>query len=201
MKTIIKSAFAACLALFISGAFASPVLWTLSEVQLLTGSKITGSFVFDADTRKYSKVQIHLDKGLGYHAEDFTVAPDAEDPYNPVIFASTPLFFDSSPALHCNDYNPACGSYMLAFWLQSEMTNQGGTMMAATLFGHCGAKACNDNPANWPSLFTPDYFGYDGFIIGTPVPEPATNALIFAGIMTLCLSAWRSRRSPMPRKP
>jgi hypothetical protein len=145
-------------------AFSTPITWQLVNVTGIDGATFTGSFVYDADTNKYSSINITA-----------TVGPVPGSDFAP---ATTFLFQDpccsSTPsALLAIDSNAAdlTNANVLDLEFVSALTDAGGTV---ALSNNSSGGSCQDSVCS-------SYFPYGEFYPVTGSVKASLSPITFTG--------------------
>src|ERR1700683_104475 len=77
------------LSLLSFSASAKPVLWTLTNVQCADYGTATGSFVYDADTKEYSAIDITTAGGSVRTGATYTINNDTRSNAGSALFETT----------------------------------------------------------------------------------------------------------------
>ena len=155
-------------------AHATPVTWTLSGVTFDDGGIASGSFDFDADLGNYSNVALTTTAGGKFETNSFYARPGRG-------LSATYLAAGTGCGSDCR----------LTFWLTfaSELTNAGGTSSFSADSGEFYAFDDGWTPkAMARSINTGEVSAQV-----TAVPEPASYALMLAGLAAVGFT--RRRRS------
>jgi hypothetical protein len=162
----IRLFFVALFALTATSAQAFPLLWTLEDWTFDDGGSVTGSFIYDAQTREFSNIDM-ISTG-GVQTTHYTVLQDY------TTFAPFEELATFAPA----NFTTPLSAPLMQVALNFQLTDAGGTVDLSTgaLFPVIEDK-CFANPANCgPGGTFPD------FRFTTPVKlDPATGQFAFTG--------------------
>jgi len=161
-------------ALFAHAAGATPVLWTLTDVEFDDAGTASGSFIYDADTGAFSAVAVSTSGGS----------------LPPVDYADV-LFGGEFDALMVIDpFADLTGVPTLQLIFQAPLTNAGGFVDLASFdpFFSSFEQTCGD-----PLCFSAvvERTVISGGLIGTVVPLPAGFVLLLSALGIL---PWARRR-------
>ena len=194
MKTKILGLLIAALLAGPITAQATPVQWSLNYANNGLGStfKLSGSFVYDADTNVFSAINVLGDDVAGLLQDSTYTFTDPADARSATSFR----FWDSLAA-------DRTGAQYLAFVLSGGgLTNAGGMISllgSASPFNGVLATLCQNASCLASSSYGVTRGGLtpaNGSLVGTPlninVPEPGTFALV--GLSLAGLAATRRRK-------
>ncbi|WOI54402.1 VPLPA-CTERM sorting domain-containing protein [Parvularcula sp. LCG005] len=160
-------------------AFAAPVTWNLSATYN-TGTTASGTYVFDADLRSFTNINIQISDGTAFTDINRFLLGNA----------SRLIFLTGGPVVEGETREAI-------FSLEEMMTNAGGTIsMVAypagfSLLGRC-SEVCNG--INGPYEFVTEGFVSTSPIVTDPVPVPAA-ALLFVPALGGLVAARRKLKS------
>nr|WP_312989828.1 IPTL-CTERM sorting domain-containing protein [Comamonas koreensis] len=209
MKTLLcASALALAVGGFASAANAALVQWTLTDVKFVDGGTATGSYVFDASTKTFSRVSISTTGTEGSPQASFVTTCDGTnctaafpDPEQNIVFV---------PA----DNSNLTGKQVLYLNLESAMTDAGGTipikppevepeeqppvelaLRSKAFLGVCQDTTCNAEPDNQRMVAYGQVVGraYVAPVAATAVPTMAPWSLALLSLLLAPL-AWRHKR-------
>lgn len=172
--------------LFAGAAHAVPVTWTLQNVSFVDGATASGSFTYDASTQTYTAWNITTTATVNPAAIGFTSLPGATYATNGYTNASTSYYLNASSFGVRNLPGPGILQFGLVF--ASPLTNAGGTVALKASGG--GFESTASGFASRPVV------SGTGSVVSA-VPEPASAALMLAGVMGL--AAWRRASWSAPR--
>jgi hypothetical protein len=168
-------------------AHAVPVVWTLQNISFVDGATASGSFTYDAATQTYTAWNITTTPTVDSSAIGFTYLPGASYTTNNYTNASTSYYLNASSFGVRNLPGPGTLQFGLVF--ATPLTDAGGTV-ALKLSGG-GFESTASGFASRPVV------AGVGSVVASPVPEPASAALLLAGGAALL---WR-RRAPGAVRP
>ena len=145
---------------------ATLIQWTLSDVAFNDGGTASGSFLYDADIQSVTGYDVTTTAGTALPGDQYVDLFGTQPPYPAASFAIIDI------------QNPAdfTGSPFLAFSFASPLSNAGGTIpLRHTISeGFCSNATCSFG--NYRRSIA------DGVVIGNPIPEPGTIALVAAAL-------------------
>lgn len=176
MKKIIV---ALILAVFAGSAQATPILWTLDDVEFDDGGTATGTFLYDADTDIYSAISVTTTVGTTLPGEFYQF-------HNPDVFSDADGLLGLTTIA-----NPVGGTPAFNINLESALTNAGGTVVLLTLpppaafEGFCFNDPCTGFQGTFRAVTS-------GTVFAQAVPEPS-SALLFPVGLAIWARALRRR--------
>ena len=170
-------------------AQAAPLQWSLSDVGFLDGGTASGSFDFDANTTTYSDIDITTTTGTDFAGAAYTaLAPGPTYvPSDEVVFFVTTTQADLS------------GTPLLGFLLPEPLTDLGGAIPLASSVEEytCLDATCQTaDPLRTVEAGFVTTLSLGEAPPGQAVPEPATFAILGAGVIGLGVA--RRRRASLP---
>ncbi len=156
-------------------AYATPIQWTLNNVQFSDQTTASGGFVFDASTGTYSNVQITT----GHAA------------YDTSELSPSPFGVDASGLELVDNYilDNNIGKTIANFDFLTALTDAGGVVGLLVGFpsfeGQCISVDCSSG-----SIFRTVTFGE---VVASNVPEPASLALLGIGLVGLASTRRKNR--------
>lgn len=166
------------LAIAFGSAHAAPLTWTLSGVSFIDGATASGSFVFDASTRTYLSWDI---------VTTATVDPGANGGLSNSMNGKSYSTNSLSDASTDHFRNPA------ALAIQDALGNRFGVVYSSPLTDAGGVVPLKPGATMGYEIngFKSRNITAGSVIAATAVPEPATVALMLAGLSAI---AWARRR-------
>jgi PEP-CTERM motif len=158
---------------------ATPVSWTLENVNLADGATLTGSFSYDADTATYSNFNIVVSGGTLFTGVAFTHLGNSGYAGN--------QSFQAIPAASTIGDGSATGNPYLFLDFTAPLTDAGGTL--SLFHGYydgiidCGNAYCSSATGSQATVVYSAETGYGS--ITTDVPEPVSLAILGAGLVGL----------------
>jgi hypothetical protein len=174
-RLIFAAALLLAVLLIPSLASADGITWTLSNVNLLDGGTVTGSFNYNATTNAYSAINVSSTAGLFFGGASYSTVTDA------VMSGATILGLGQNP-FYDGDLT---GQSVLELFFNNALTNAGGTDSVFAAEFICTNATC---------ILPITRISYSGNVTSSPVgaPEPASFLLLAAGLLTLVLLRFRA---------
>jgi len=171
-RTVMALAVAS-LAWLATSAMASPVAWTLQNVEFRGGTSAFGSFTYDADSDVFSDLDVTIQDGAS-------------------LIQMSVFRFGSASVL--NLFGPT-GATAAEFFLQlvfdPELSNAGGTV---DLVAGTAVALCAENTGPLDCRLENVATVVDGATATAHIPEPASMALVGIGLVGLALGRRRQAR-------
>ncbi len=172
------------LVLLCGAAHAVPVVWTLQNISFVDGATASGSFSYDAATQTYTAWSITTTATVDRAAIGNTSLPGAAYTTNAFTNASTSSYLNAQSFGVRNLPGPGVLQFGLVF--SAPLTDAGGTV--ALKLSNGGFESTASGFASRPVV------AGVGSVVASPVPEPATAALLMLGGAVL-LSRRRLRQA------
>jgi hypothetical protein len=160
-------------------AEATPVVWTLNGITFNDGGTASGSFIHDADLAyccgmgTVLSATVTTTAGSAGNGTTYIIGPGGNTTsQGPSFYAPLNVYL-----FYLNHYTGPYADYSMGFFLLSPLTNAGGTVDLDFVFerldDYSTGAQINQYFRNTSS----------GQLVGTPVPEPSTLALLVCGLV------------------
>ena len=140
-------------AIFAGAALADPVKWTLDNVVVSDGSTVSGSFVYDADTKAYSAIDITTSAARG-------------------PFTETAYAFNNDGALVAHQSPAQTNQNAVVLFTIERKRNVGGTVTLITASNNGGFARCIDSGCTTTGRIDGADAYVSGTLVGVPLPIP-----------------------------